>query len=126
MILLFLIRLVHFILFITLFSSIFIKNNIVKELSLMMLLFLLLQYLTNYGKCGLTQLEYLIMGEKYQEGFLYRLINPIIKRDENYFNYYYYIFHLLWIIILIYQLYNFSNEKYLDKLKKMLNVFYKF
>ena len=92
----------------------------------MMLLFLLLQYSTNYGKCTLTQLEYLIMGEKYQEGFLYRLINPVIKRDENYFNYYYYIFHFLFIIILIYQLYTFSNEKYLQKLKQMFNTFYKF
>ena len=105
MILLLIIILLHLFLFITLLSSIFISNYTLKELSLIMLLFLLLQYLSNYGKCTLTQLEYMIMGENYKEGFLYRLINPIIKRDENYFNYYYYIFHLLWIIILIYQLY---------------------
>ena len=105
MILLLIIRLLHLFLFITLLSSIFISNYTLKELSLIILLFLLLQYLSNYGKCTLTQLEYMIMGENYKEGFLYRLINPIIKRDENYFDYYYYIFHLLWIIILIYQLY---------------------
>jgi len=113
MILLFFIRFLHFLLFILLLSSIFIPNNSFKELSLMMLLFLLVQYLSNYGKCTLTQLEYLLMGEDYQNGFLYRLINPVIKRDENYFNYYYYIIHLLWIIILIYQLYKNSKKSYL-------------
>jgi hypothetical protein len=104
MILLLFIRILHFLLFISLLSSIFISDYVFKELALIILFFLLLQYITNYGKCTLTQLEYLIMGEDYREGFLYRLINPIINRDENYFNYYYYLFHILWIIILIYQL----------------------
>ena len=123
MILLFIIRFLHFLLFITLLSSIFIQNIQLKELSLMILLFLLLQFLSNYGKCTLTQLEYLVMGKEYQNGFLYRLINPVIKRDENYFNYYYYIIHLLWIFILIYQLYKYSNKKYKTSFSKMFNFF---
>jgi hypothetical protein len=47
-----------------------------------------MQYITNYGKCGLTELEYIIKGKKYQEGFLYRLIKPIIVIPEKYFNIY--------------------------------------
>ena len=105
MILVFFIKLLHFALFISLLISVFISNNKFKELSLIILLFLLLQYILNYGKCTLTQLEYLVMGENYKQGFLYRLINPVINRDENYFNNFYYIFHILWIIILIYQLF---------------------
>ena len=53
----------------------------------------------------LTQLEYYIMGEKYKDGFLYRLINPIIKVPENYFDKYLYIVHIIFITTLIYQLY---------------------
>ena len=104
MILISLIRLLHLSLFIILISSIFISNYSLKEFSLIILGFLLLQYIANYGKCFLTELEYLLMGENYKEGFLFRLINPIIKRDENYFNYYYYIIHISLIFILFYQL----------------------
>ena len=111
MILLFLIRLLHLVLYISLILSIFQNNYLLKELALIILLFLLVQFITNYGKCTLTQIEYLIMGKKYKDGFLYRLINPIIRRDENYFNYYYYLIHLSLIVILIYQLYNYSEIK---------------
>jgi hypothetical protein len=101
---LFLIRFIHLILIITIIFSIFIDNNKIKEFTLYILLILLLQYITNYGKCTLTQLEYLIMQENYKNGFLYRLINPVINIDEKYFDNSYYIIHVLLIIILIYQL----------------------
>ena len=60
--------------------------------------------MTNYGKCGLTELEYLFKGEKYQEGFIYKTVKPIITVPENYFNNLLYIFHILWIGILWKQL----------------------
>jgi hypothetical protein len=104
-IILLIIKLLHLLLIIFLLSSIFINNKKNKKYALIILIFLLLQYITNYGKCGLTQFEYLIMQENYKNGFLYRLINPIIQKDEKYIDYYYYIFHLLWILILVYQLY---------------------
>ena len=102
---LFLIRFLHLLLFLFLLLSIFINNKNYKEVSLTILLFLLFHYLTNYGKCGLTQLEYILLQENYKKGFLYRLINPIINKDEKYFNYYFYIFHILWICILINQIF---------------------
>jgi hypothetical protein len=98
------IQILHILLFLFLSCSIFISEIKIKQIALIILIFLFIQYIINYGKCGLTELEYFIMGEKYKEGFLYRLITPVIKRDENYFNYYYYIFHILWIIILCYQI----------------------
>lgn len=58
-----------------------------------------------YEKCGLTQLEYWVMGEKYQQGFLYRLINPIIKVREDYFEKGLVYFHIFLIIVFAYQLY---------------------
>jgi hypothetical protein len=100
----YIIKILHLLLFLILFSSIFVPISLVKQLSLLMLVFLLLQFIVNQGECCLTQLEYYFTKEKYKEGFLYRLITPVIKRNEKYFDYYFYIFHLLWIIILIYQI----------------------
>ena len=104
----YIIRFLHLLLFLILFSSIFIPISLVKQLSLLILIFLLLQFAVNDGKCCITQLEYYIKKEKYKEGFLYRLITPVIKRNEKYFDYYFYIFHIIWIFILIYQ--NIKNE----------------
>jgi hypothetical protein len=52
----------------------------------------------------LTDLEYLLLGDKYKSGFMYRLINPMIKIPEDYFNKYLFCFHITWISILYYQL----------------------
>jgi hypothetical protein len=100
-----LIQILHMILILFICSSLVINHTRMKEISLTILIFIFFQYITNYGKCGLTQMEYLIMGENYQEGFLYRLINPIIQVPENYFDKYLFKVHILFIIILSYQLY---------------------
>ena len=94
----------HLTLIIFLCMSIFIDDNRVKHVALVLLIYMLLQYITNYGRCGLTELEYMIKGEKYKEGFLYNLINPVITVSETYFNKSYYCVHILWIIILWIQL----------------------
>jgi hypothetical protein len=98
------IQLLHFILVAIISFSIFLPFTEIKYNSLVLLIYILFQYLTNYGKCGLTQLEYYIMGEKYQEGFLYRLIKPVITVSESYFDNYLFILHIIYIIILAYQL----------------------
>ena len=100
-----LIQILHMILILFICSSLVINHTRMKEISLTILIFIFFQYITNYGKCGLTQMEYLMMGENYQEGFLYRLINPIISVPENYFDKYLFKVHILFIIILSYQLY---------------------
>jgi hypothetical protein len=98
------IQLLHLVLIITIFSSVFIPEKEIKKLSFTMLLFIFAQFITNYGKCGLTELEYTLRGEKYKEGFIYRLIKPIITVPEEYFEKHLYWIHVLWILILGYQL----------------------
>lgn len=98
------IQLLHLILIISIFSSVFIPKLEMKKLSLTFLLFIFAQFITNYGKCGLTELEYAIRGEKYTEGFIYRLVKPIITIPEKYFDQHLYWIHVLWILILGYQL----------------------
>ncbi len=98
------IKFIHLILVIGLTLSIFINNLRIKQLSLVFLIYILAQYITNYGKCGLTELEYIFMKTEYKQGFLYRLINPVITMDEIYFNNYLFLIHIGWIVVLIYQI----------------------
>ena len=97
------IKIIHLIIVILIVSSIFIDNLFFKKNVLVFLVYLLFQYLTGYEKCGLTELEYLVMNQKYKEGFMYRIINPIIKVPEHYFNKWLFVFHILYIIILLSQ-----------------------
>ena len=87
-------------------DSIIINNNTFKHMSLIILIFLLFHYVTNNSMCVLTELEYYFKKEKYQEGFLYRLIKPVLTTPEEYVNKYLYLLHILWIIILFIQLKN--------------------
>jgi hypothetical protein len=98
------IKIFHLILVILITIAPFINNKELKVNVLIILIYLLFQYLTGYNKCGLTELEYYVMKEKYQEGFLYRIINPIIKVPEKYFDNWLYIFHIIYVLILMYQL----------------------
>jgi hypothetical protein len=103
---LYFIRIIHFLIICLILISPFINFYKLKEYVFIFLVYLLLQYLTGYEKCGLTELEYIFMGENYKEGFMYRIIKPMITMKEAYFNNYITIIHLVYIIILYYQLYN--------------------
>jgi len=96
---------IHLILVIFIIISPFINVKEIKINVLIILIYLLFQYLTGYNRCGLTELEYYFMKEEYKEGFLYRIINPIIKVPEKYFDNWLYVFHVIYVIILMYQLY---------------------
>lgn len=97
---------IHLILVLILFCSIFINDYNIKKYSFVFMIFIFLQYITNYGKCGLTELEYIFKKEKYQEGFIYRIIKPIITIPEKYFDNYLFMLHIIWIFILWKQLNN--------------------
>jgi len=99
------IKIIHLIIVIGIAISPFINNLIFKKNILVLLLFLLFQYLSGYERCGLTELEYLVMGEKYKQGFIYRIINPIIKVPEAYFDKWLIIIHVIYTIILYSQIY---------------------
>jgi len=103
------IYILHLILVIFLLFSIIIKDNTVKHFALIILVFLLFHYITNNNMCLLTELEYYFKKEKYQEGFLYRLIKPVLTTPEEYVSKYIYLLHILWMIILFIQL---KNDNY--------------
>jgi hypothetical protein len=102
------IKLLHLILVIFIIIAPFVSNRQIKLYVFIFLLYLLFQYLTGYNRCGLTELEYYVMGEKYQEGFLYRLISPVIKVPEAYFDKCLLVFHLIYVFILGMQIYYFN------------------
>lgn len=66
---------------------------------------MLIQYISGYQLCGLTKLEYYLMGHKYKEGFLYRIIKPMTTVSNDYFEKYLLVIHYLYIFILYIQLY---------------------
>lgn len=100
----YIVLIVHLLLVILSIISIIIPNNSIKKYALIYFIFILFHYITNNGRCGLTELEYMLFNKDYTEGFIYKIIKPLIKIPEIYFNYYLYIFHILWIFILYYQL----------------------
>ena len=85
-------------------------NRQLKKIVFILLLYLFFQYISGYEKCGLTILEYIVMGEEYQEGFIYRLINPIIKIPEKYFDQYLFYIHSIYIVILYIQLNTYNDS----------------
>jgi len=98
------IQYIHVIIILIIILSIFYNNIKLKEIVLSILILLMIKYLTGYDRCGLTEIEYLLKGEKYKEGFIYRIIKPILTIPEQYFENYLFILHSLYIIILITQL----------------------
>lgn len=104
MILVNIIKLIHLLIVLAVISAPFINNYAFKENVFVFLIYLLLQYISGYERCGLTELEYLIMGEKYQEGFIYRLIKPMITLPEHYFDRYTFGIHIIFLYVLYYQL----------------------
>lgn len=98
------INLIHFLLVLFLLISVFVDNYQLKTIALTLLIFTFIQFITNYGKCGLTEIEYMVRGEKYSEGFIYRLVKPIITLPEKYFDQYLHVIHIIWIFILYFQI----------------------
>jgi hypothetical protein len=100
------IQFIHFILVLGVISSVFVPNYELKKYAFVFMIFIFIQYITNYGKCGLTELEYIFKGQDYQEGFIYRIVKPIITIPEKYFENYLYLIHITWTLVLGLQLTN--------------------
>ena len=100
MYLLLFIRIIHYAIIVALAISPFVTWPAYRNAAGVFLIYLLLQYLTGYKKCGLTILEYLILGKDYESGFIYRTIMPLITIPENYFDNALIIVHVLYIYLL--------------------------
>jgi hypothetical protein len=85
------ILLCHTCLFLGIVISPFVNDCDYKRLVLILLSFLLLHFYLKYGKCMLINFERFFLGEKFKEGFIFRLIKPVIcyKRNIFYKDFYY-------------------------------------
>ncbi len=101
-------------------SSILLPDYELKKISLIILFFTLFQYITNYAKCGLIELDFLINGNKYKDGNLYKILKPFFKPPVNYFENKYYWYHLVLILIITHQIIN-NKKNYLILSKYLFN-----
>lgn len=100
------ILLIHVALFYFFSLSIFIDDCDIKKFSFVLLVFIMGQYLSEYGKCGLINIERYFLGKDFKNGFVYRLIKPVIcyKTSPIYERYFW--IQLVYIGILFIQLKN--------------------
>jgi hypothetical protein len=95
----------HIVLFCGIVFSPLIHECQYKKIILVLILFMIIQFVTKYGKCGLINIEKYFLKDKFKEGFVYRLIKPIICYKINPFGGKYFILLLIYVLILVFQLY---------------------
>jgi len=96
--------LLHIILFYGIAISPLIDNCHYKRLVLVLILFFTFQHITRYGKCGFINMERFFLKEKFKEGFLFRLIKPVICYKRNIIYKQYFGLVIIYIMILYIQL----------------------
>lgn len=101
----YIIMICHTILFCGIVLSPLINECKYKKITLILILFIILQFVTKYGKCGLINIEKYFLKDKFKEGFVYRLIKPIICYKINPFGGKYFNLLLIYVLILVIQLY---------------------
>ncbi len=98
--LVFIIRFIHIILLFLLLFAPFYKKEHIRN-CIFILIFILYKWNID-GSCGLTKLEYYLLGYKNEsQGFIYRLINPFLSITEKKFDIYLNIITVIYILLLI-------------------------
>ncbi len=111
----------HILLIMFLSGSIFINNCIYKLYSLFFISFILMHYITKYGKCGIINIEKFFLGTEFKNGVAYRLIKPVISYKNNTFYDCGGMYILaMYILILIYQIY-INRNSCINTLKLVYN-----
>ena len=117
---------IHIILIVTVLLSPIIKSCLIKELVLLLLIFISLHYITKYGKCGLINIERFFLGDNFKNGIIYRLIKPVISYKNNIIYEKYFWLIIIYMFIIYYQLFNNCNST-LNQIKlnkiKLKNIF---
>ena len=98
------ILLLHIIFFYVIATSPFNNDYSFKKIILILLLFFCAQWMSEYGKCGLINIEKYFLKDKFKNGFVYRLVKPVICYKINIFYKYYFGLILIYIFILYVQL----------------------
>ncbi len=96
----------HIVLFYVLALSPLIKDCYLKKIILILIIFLCIQYVTKYGKCGLINIERFFLKEKFKQGFIYRLIKPIVCYKQNIIYKNYFKLIIIYMLVLYIQLEN--------------------
>jgi hypothetical protein len=86
---------IHIILVVIIAFTPIVKSCLLKELVLILLIFVSIHYITRYGKCGLINIERYFLGDNFKNGIVYRLIKPVISYKNNFFYK-----NLFWLIII--------------------------
>lgn len=87
------------ILFIYILLACFISNNNINESAMIICIYFLFRWITDYRKCTISFIECKLRGVKKKQGFLYQIINPII--DLNKSKHRYYIYSIVSIILIL-------------------------
>jgi hypothetical protein len=101
-----LIKTAHILYGFLLLVSPFIDDCQYKVFSLIFISFMTLHFITKYGKCGLINIEMLLLKDKYREGILFNTIRPVISYKHNIFYKKMFWLFFVYIAILIYQIKN--------------------
>lgn len=94
----------HIALFYTLALSPLITDCYIKKIILILIMFLCVQYVAKYGKCGIINIEKFFLKEKFKQGFFYRLIKPVICYKQNIIYKNYFNIIIIYMLILYIQL----------------------
>lgn len=95
----------HLVLLIFLISSPFINECGLKINAFILINFIILHFITKYGKCGIINIERFLIGDDFKNGFFYRLIKPVISYKNNIFYDKLFNMMILYSIILFIQIY---------------------
>jgi len=104
----YIIQTLHLLFYSLIALSPFINNCELKINICVILLFLLFQFTTKYGKCGIINIERFFLKENYKKGFCYNLIKPVIDYRKNIF--FDKLYHLIIIYILILSIQIYQNN----------------
>ena len=107
----------HILLFYILALSPLITNCYFKKLILIIIIFLCIQYVSKYGKCGIINIEKFFLKDNFKQGFCYRLIKPVICYKQNIIYKHYFYLIIIYMIVLYIQL---------EKAGCSFNIFYKY
>lgn len=91
-------------------GSILIPDYEIKKISLIILLFTFVQYITTYAKCGLLELDDFVKQNPDKPNFLYQILLPLLKAPNNYFDKKYFWIHLIFIFVIAYQIINYKKS----------------
>ena len=92
------IQIIHLLIILYILVGPFFKNHL--DNTIVLITFILYRWITDDNNCTVTKIESYLTGN--DEGFIFRIVNPIYKLNENKLNKLLYFFMISWLIIIIF------------------------